>query len=273
MNAFTILIRKNLGEARWVLGLSAVLLFALGWLIASNTGRLLNDPVRAERFRVLSEARGQRDFESSIVLQAETFVWSIPPVLLPLLIWAIGRGSLSVAGELERGTLDLVLSRPVTRTTYLASHVAVAIVGLMVIAGGLVGGFMVGNLVHKVPGAPSLYVWARPWANFVALGFAVFGYTLVASSWDVVRWRATTFGACVTVLSGLTQVLANLEVLKPYRRYIENASVFKRYDPLRAAATGEGLGFDLGVLCAVGAVCTVVAFVVFSRRDLPSSAG
>lgn len=273
MSVFLILVRKHVAEARWVLGLSAVFLFSLGWLIAYNTGRLLNDPVRLERFRASAAARNQENLEMSVVLGVETFWWTIPPVMIPLLIWAIGRGSLAVAGELERGTLDLVLSRPVTRTAYLASHVAVGVVGLMVIGAGLAGGFVFGNLVHRVPGAPDLSVWVRPWANLVALGFAVFGYTLLASSWDVVRWRATTFGAGVTVLSALTQVLANLEVLRPYRKFIENASIFKRYNPVRAAATGQDLGFDVSVLCAVGAICTAVAFVVFSRRDLPSSAG
>lgn len=273
MNTFLVLVRKHLTEARWVLCLSVIPLFALGWLFAFNTARFLADPVRQERFRRFAEERGQDASLLPSVIQQEVFIWILPPVMLPLLIWAIGRRSLSVAGELERGTLDLTLSRPISRTSYLLSQVVVGLLGLVLIAAGLVSGEIVGNIVHKVPGSPSFTVWLRPWVNFVALGFAIFGYTLLASSWDVVRWRATTAGAVVTVLSGLAQALAALEVLKPYRKNIENASVFKRYDPVRAATTGKDLGFDVGVLFAIGGLCVLLGLIIFSKRDLPSSAG
>ena len=273
MNAFFVLIRRHLGEAKWVLFLSIVPLFALGWLLSFSTARTLADPVRQERLRRFAEARGDANLELPSVLQQELFLWMLPPVMLPLLIWAIGRGSLAVAGELERGTLDLTLSRPIRRTTYLLTQITLGLIGLMLIAGGLVAGHVVGNLVHQVPGAPAISVWFRPWTNFVALGFAIFGYTLLASSVEVVRWRAMTFGAVVTIVSGIAQAIAGLEVLKPYRKYIENASVFKRYNPVRVATTGEDFGFDVGILFAVGGICVLMGLIFFSRRDLPSSAG
>ena len=49
--------------------------------------------------------------------------WSHPIVFLLISIWAIGRGSIAVAAEVERGTMDLILSRPVPRWVYLTSHV------------------------------------------------------------------------------------------------------------------------------------------------------
>ena len=273
MSVFFVLVRKHLGEAKWILILSILPLFGLGWLLAFSTARTLADPVRQERLRRFAEARGESGLDLPSVVQQELFLWMLPPVMLPLLIWAIGRGSLSVAGELERGTLDLTLSRPIRRTTYLMTQVVVGLVGLALIAGGLVAGHVVGNIVHKVPGAPSVEVWFRPWANFVALGFAIFGYTLLASSVEVVRWRAMTFGAMITILSGIAQAIAGLEVLKSYRKYIENASVFKRYNPIRVATSGEDFGFDVGILFAIGGLCVLMGLVFFSRRDLPLSAG
>ncbi len=56
--------------------------------------------------------------------------WNHPLIVLLISIWAIGRGSAAVAAEIERGTMDLILSRPVSRSTYLASQVLVAMVGL-----------------------------------------------------------------------------------------------------------------------------------------------
>ena len=43
--------------------------------------------------------------------------WSHPLIMLLLSIWTIGRGSAAVAAEIERGTMDLILSRPLARST------------------------------------------------------------------------------------------------------------------------------------------------------------
>ena len=66
--------------------------------------------------------------------------WSHPFIFLLISIWAIGRGSAAVAAEVERGTMDLLLSRPIPRWVYLSSGVIVSLVGLVVLAGALMAG-------------------------------------------------------------------------------------------------------------------------------------
>ena len=66
--------------------------------------------------------------------------WNHPLIMLMISIWAIGRGSGAVAAEIERGTMDLILSRPVARWTYLAAQVVVATVGLAILAAALFAG-------------------------------------------------------------------------------------------------------------------------------------
>ena len=56
--------------------------------------------------------------------------WNHPFFLILISIWAIVRGSAAVAAEVERGTMDLLLSRPVARSSYLASQVCMALAGL-----------------------------------------------------------------------------------------------------------------------------------------------
>ena len=53
-----------------------------------------------------------------------------PIVILCIVIWCISRGSDVVSGELGRGTLEMVLSQPVSRTRLLLSHALVSILGL-----------------------------------------------------------------------------------------------------------------------------------------------
>ena len=59
--------------------------------------------------------------------------WNHPFFLILVSIWSIVRGSAAVAAEVERGTMDLILSRPVSRSSYLASQVGVALAGLVVL--------------------------------------------------------------------------------------------------------------------------------------------
>lgn len=271
MSGFFPLVRKHLVEAKWVLGISVLGLFAIGWLRSWDTASFLTDPKRQENARRMAEAFGRPMTDIPTALRREVEFWIFPFIVLPVLIWAIARGSIAVGGELERGTLDLTLARPVRRSTFLASHVAVGVGGLVLIAGGLVLGHVVGNVVHRVPSAPSVADLARPGANLALLGFAIFGYTLLVSSGDVVRWRATMIGSVLTILGLILQGIANLEVLARFKKYLENASVFKRYDPMDAAIAGKDLALNLQVLAAIGVLGITIAFVIFNRRDLPAT--
>ena len=268
MKGFAALVRKHFGESRWMLGLSMLALFGLGWLIAYNVGRTFADPERLERFRRMA---GRQLGEELTIGRMEANFWTFPFVVLPVLIWAIARGSIAVGGELERGTLDMVLSRPISRTAYLGSHILVAILGLIAIVGALAGGFLLGNSLHKVPDPPGFARLIRPAANLAALGLAVYGYTLLPSSADVVRWRATMVGSVATLLGLISREIARLESLANLRKYLEGASIFSRYNPVDAIGKAATLAFDVEVLAAVGAVGILLALLIFNRRDLPAS--
>ena len=71
--------------------------------------------------------------------------WNHPVVILTVLSWAVTRGSAAVAGEIERGTIDLTLSRPVARWAYLTSQVVFALAGFLVMVGMLVAGLASGT--------------------------------------------------------------------------------------------------------------------------------
>ena len=65
--------------------------------------------------------------------------WDHPFILILISTWAIGRGSGAVAAEVERGTMDLILSRPIPRWLYLTAHIWVATEGWLMLGMGLDG--------------------------------------------------------------------------------------------------------------------------------------
>lgn len=141
MTPFLALLRKQIHEARWTLGLSAAVLFGLGWLFVWVTSlneaeivRRLGDDSEQGRIQML-RMMGITEEPSSLSLIMAS--WSHPFIFLLISIWAIGRGSAAVAAEVERGTMDLLLSRPIPRWLYLSSSVIVSLAGLLILAGAL----------------------------------------------------------------------------------------------------------------------------------------
>ena len=125
MRPFWSLIRKEVQELRWALGLSALALFGLGWLFVYVTSRNESEIIkqlssdsgdiggRMQMFKAL----GIEGIPSSAELIMAS--WNHPFILILISAWAIGRGSGAVAAEVERGTMDLILSRPIPRWLYL----------------------------------------------------------------------------------------------------------------------------------------------------------
>jgi ABC-2 type transport system permease protein len=267
------LVRKNISESRSFLVLSAIPLFCLSWLFVFLTKsfekELLSNPFGQDILRRVMENLGLEDMEYSTV--AFTMAsWTHPILLLILCLWAISRGSLAVSGELERGTLDMQLTRPVTRNAYLSSHVFVAIVGFVLLAIDLLCGYYLGVTVNKVPNMPSIWVLLRPATNYAAIGLALFSMTLAVSAVSVTRRTPNLFASCFAVSMFLLYVIPIQRGLRQYR-YLSNYSFFHTFRPGHVVLKGTEYGRDMAILLSISLVGCVVAYCGFRWRDLPSN--
>lgn len=277
MRPFWALIRKQIHESRWTLFIAAAALFALGWLsiymTSLNESRILKmletggGGGRIEWMRRLGLGEVPTSAEITMAF------WNHPFFLILVAMWGIVRGSAAVAAEVERGTMDLLLSRPVSRGAYLASQVLVALAGLVVLAIGLAAGASLAVRYNTLRVAPEAGALFGPAVNLAALGLPIYGYTLLASSMDHVRWRPTWIGSCLT-LAGL---IANVIALQPvfadewWKPWLQRFSIFSAYNPVEVVTRGETLAPNLAVLAGIGAPCILLAFVIFARRDLPAN--
>jgi ABC-2 type transport system permease protein len=112
-------------------------------------------------------------------------------------------------------------------------------------------------------------VWSllKPSINLAALGLPIYGYSLLASSSDSVRWRPTWIGSVLTLAGFIAFVMVNLPVFKDewWKPWLERVSIFKRYNPVELVAKAETFEANVAVLLGVGSACIAVAFVVFSN--------
>jgi ABC-2 type transport system permease protein len=145
--------------------------------------------------------------------------------------------------------------------------------GLFLLAAALAIGATIGVQYNFLREPPRFSTLVRPALNLAALGVPIYGYTLLVSALDHVRWRPTMVGSVLTLAGFIAWVISVNPVMQEYtwRVYLERISIFKLYKPVDAAAGGESLSFNIGVLAAIGAACIVFAFVAFNRRDLPAN--
>ncbi len=269
MRVVLALVRKNLLDSRWLLTACGTALFGLCWLFVYVAHRIEVRLQEAAGNRSMGMLRGlggsAMDFSTAAI---EMAFWNHPFVLLLFALWAIARGSVAVAGEIERGTMDLVLSRPIDRSAFLASQVLTGVAGLVVMAAAMMAGNLVGSHYNTLISPASAATLTKPALNLVAFGWAIFGYTFLLSTLDIVRWRPNLIASVATLAGFIALVLASIPQLE--MKWLEKFSIFKAYNPVEVVVKGETLAFNAGLLGGIGLIGVVIGFVVFAQRDLPA---
>ncbi|WP_337177250.1 ABC transporter permease subunit [Paludisphaera sp.] len=275
MKPFLTLVRKNLHDARWSLFLSATLLGFLGWLLvyvaSRQETRIRQALTSGEGFNWVRRMGLDADPPSIEIMMA---FWNHPFIILLVAMFALGRGANAVGAEIERGTLDMVMSRPVSRSAYLGAQVLASSLGILLIAAALAVGAYAATYYNVLKSPPSFRVLMEPALNLAALAFPMYGYTLWFSSMDIVRWRALTAGSALTLAGFIARVIALIPVFEEswWRPWAEHASLFSLYNPVDAVSGRGHVGQDVAILLGLGAGFIALAFLSFAYRDLPANA-
>jgi len=187
-----------------------------------------------------------------------------PIAIILTSVFAVGFSASAVAGERQRGTLEVALARPVSRRAlYLslltASFGFIAVTIAALLAGSISGASFAGVVEELVfRNLPLL------WLNGVLL-FGAFAAIALAASVSFDRLPpalGVTLGIVVAmyVLEVLGSLWPAAEGLQPY-------SLF-HYLKAKAILTGRAAPLDMVVLSSVILMAMVWALVVFPRRDL-----
>ncbi len=209
------------------------------------------------------------DPEGPLTLAMQVCFANHPVIILTLMGLAIARGSGSVAGEIERGTLDLTMTRPVRRITYIGAQILSTLIMLLVSSGALIVAHLLAPLYFEIDAPGTLLELLPSYLMTVAFGLSIFSLTLIFSARDLSRVRAAILGIAVT-LSGVA-ALVFTQTVEGYD-WVTNISIFEYYAPVGFTLdpTGE-YRTDLGVLVGVFAVGSTLGALLFLRRDLPTS--
>lgn len=184
-------------------------------------------------------------------------------LMWPLIVavFVIMTASLAVAGEIDRGTIELWLSVPERRWRLLLAKIAALLVEIIALSVATVLSVAAGALLvgEELPLSGLLAAGVVLASFCIALG----GYAVLFSSAMSSRGAAAGLAAAVTFASYLAGVLSGLGTDAERLKYL---SIVTAFHPQRALEGGEYLG-DVLVLLGIGVACAIASLVVFERRD------
>jgi ABC-2 type transport system permease protein len=193
----------------------------------------------------------------------------IHPIAIALLaVYAIAFPLTGVAGERQRGTLEVLLARPVGRLSYYLTLLVTAVLFLALLMGGAMIGTFVGSAVMGVLDELSAHNLPLLWLHGVALYTTIAAIALAMSVSFNRLGPAATITLAIVLTAYFLQVIGSLwpdvDWLQPY-------SLFHYLDPEPVLV--EGLQpVDLAVLGALTLLAVAYAVFVFPRRDLAAPA-
>lgn len=190
--------------------------------------------------------------------------WVHPIGIGLFLLFPIGLGASMIAGERQRGTLEILLSRPLSRRALFVTHLVSlglisALVVLAAVAGTLVAAAAYGVL-DGLPFASLMFLVLNTWLFLVALGAVALA---ASASFDRLA-PPVGIGIAVLIVGYLLEVLGTLW---PDAAFLQPYTPFHYLRPLEVLG-GSGSITDLVVLVGVAVAATVYGLWRFPRRDL-----
>src|SRR6516164_2920577 len=136
---------KVLRDLRWPLLFVGLLLFAFQMLWAKVTDRIVGELLPAFRKQridvdfitktlfkgpgqIIQTIMGGEMIHLNNPMEMLTIAYVHPFTQIVLCVWAIGRAAGALAGEMDKGTMELLLAQPISRRQIVLSHIAVDLV-------------------------------------------------------------------------------------------------------------------------------------------------
>ena len=184
--------------------------------------------------------------------------------------WAVGRGSDPICGEIGRGTMDLLVTLPVWRTTLIVIPAVAATLGAALLAASIMLGIALGlntvvnhkeiSLVQFIPGAVNLF----------SMIFCLTGITTLLSSIIHDRWRTITMAVGLYVFSLIIETICRVWPAGAWLHYCSFLYTFKPQELI--VLWNNSFWTQViynAVLLGIGLLCYSIGAVIFSRRDIP----
>lgn len=188
-----------------------------------------------------------------------------PIYLVLICAFVIAAASGAIAREIERGTILMLLARPLPRYLVVSAKALAILLGLVTLmALGLAVTIIASNLAGVAEGVnwvPFLWVTLNGFLVFLAIA----GYSLAISAATSDGGQVISRAAAVTLAFYFLDFLATL--WEPAEK-AGLVSLFHYYRPSDILRTGTAPWSHLVVLAGVAIACLAASVLIFQRRDI-----
>jgi hypothetical protein len=188
-----------------------------------------------------------------------------PLILLLYMLFAVGVPTALLAGEVQNGTMELILSRRTTKTQVYICAGFITVVGMYALVVVMFLGTVTATNLYKFYQEVPLYSFFKLAINGGILASAVGAIALLAAACFRRGMAVSVTVAFLVVnyfISIITKWWPQMKWLDPYTlfNYVDGAKIFARHSwPVG----------DMFVLISILVVSAVLGGVIWSRRDLP----
>ncbi len=244
----------------WAIGLVALTLFTVLFYPALGDAPELNELLGDEDSLIRAFVGNIDDLTSPEGFLNSQLYFLLVPILL--LVFAVAGGSGAIAGEEEKGTLDLLFSHPVRRSVVVLQKIGALILSTLALAALIGITVAIGALLVDMDISPGGVASVTISSALLGLFFGALAFAIGCATGR----RGTTLGitGAAAVLTYFVNALQPVvDILEP-ARFVTPFYYYIGADPLNN-------GLDLlhaAVLVAATALLTLVAVASFERRDI-----
>lgn len=196
--------------------------------------------------------------ESFLAVRHFNFIW---PIIVIFLLVPLAAGG--IAGEVERGTSEIMLARPVSRKNIFLGRYLAGVFTLVVFTVFSIFSIVPLSEFHGVDYAMKGYVSVSI-VGFL-FGITVFSIAMLFSAISSERSRVymATGGMLITMY-----VLNIISALKDDLGSLKYLSFFHYYDPVQALVHNSIGGVAVLVFIVISVACAIAGAILFSKRDI-----
>jgi ABC-type transport system involved in multi-copper enzyme maturation permease subunit len=245
--------------------LIAAALVAWGWLLPfvySQFSGLIKELIR--RYPIF-EQMSQFGSGNLFSLGGTLTLGTQHPIVIALLgVIAIGTGALAIAGERQRGTLEVLLARPLDRRAVFMTHYAALFGLLMLLIAALLIGMVVGAATQGMIADIALGTLPLVWVNWLFLWLAFAAFSLAASATFDRTGPAIGLSLAYLLVNYFLEILGSLWTDVAWS---QEYSLFHHFQVSEIIA-GAADPADIIILVVAIAIPLAWGVIVFPRRDL-----
>lgn len=188
-----------------------------------------------------------------------------PLILFLYMLYAVGVPTALLAGEIQKGNMELILSRQVTKTQVYFCAGLITIIGMYALVLVMFVGMLAGTNLYQFNETVPIYNFFRLAINGGVLASAVGGIALLAAA----SFQRTTAVSVTVAYLVINYIISIMSQWWPQMQWLEPTTIFHYVDGAKIFNESIWPIRDIGVLLLLLVISALLGGIIWRRRDLP----